>query len=97
MLPGVKVTLILQDAFAASEVPQVLVCAKPAVVVIEVIFVAVLPRFVNLTVWAGLVVLWVCGAKARRVVDRRTVCVGTVTDKVIVRVTFPLLPRTVKV
>ena len=57
---GLKVTLTVQLAPAASELPQVWVCAKsPAlvpVIAMEVIVNLVVPTLVRVTVFAGLVV-----------------------------------------
>jgi hypothetical protein len=53
---GVKVTLIVQFAPAATLDPQVLVCAKSPEAVIWEMESAALPEFVNVTVWAALVV-----------------------------------------
>src|SRR6266404_4036407 len=53
---GVNVTLIVQLAPAATEVPQVLVCAYCALAAMLVMLSAALPVFVSVTVCAALVV-----------------------------------------
>ena len=66
---GVKVTLIVQEALTASEVGQLLVCAKSLafVPVTEMPAIARLavPVFVSVTVWAALVVLVIWLPKLR--------------------------------
>jgi hypothetical protein len=71
---GVKVTLIVHLAPAATELPQVLVWAKsPAVVPVIVILAmlrAALPVLLRVAVWAALVVLTDWRAKVRLVGER---------------------------
>lgn len=55
---GVKVTLIVQDPlFAATDVPQLLVCAKSPLATMLVIESDAVPVFVSVTPWLELVVL----------------------------------------
>ena len=51
---GVNVTLMVQFALAATELPQVLVSAKPALTEMLVIFKVALPAFVSVIVCAEL-------------------------------------------
>jgi len=53
---GVNLTEIKQFAPAATEVPQVLVCAKSPDVAIELRDSAACPELLSVTVWAALVV-----------------------------------------
>ncbi len=53
---GMKETLMVQLAPAASVVPQVFVCAKGTVGAMAVMLMAVGPLLVRVTFWAGLVV-----------------------------------------
>jgi hypothetical protein len=53
---GVKVTLMVQEAPAATELPQVLVSAKSPLAEMLVILNAPLPVLVSVTDWAELVV-----------------------------------------
>jgi hypothetical protein len=85
---GVKVTLIVQFALAATLLPQVLVCAKsPAFVPDTATLVtlnAALPVFDRVTGCAALVVPWLCALKVR--LDGDTLATGTapVPDRLIV-------------
>ena len=54
---GVKVTLIEQLACAASELPQVLVCAKSPLATMLMMFRVVLPVLLSVTLCEELVVL----------------------------------------
>jgi hypothetical protein len=71
VVAGLKVTLIVQLALAANELPQLLVCAKsPAavpVIVKLVIVIAVVPTFLSVTVLAALVLPTVTEPKLRLV------------------------------
>ncbi len=62
---GVNVTLIVQLARAASEVPQLLVGAKSPVATILEIATAPSPVLVNVAVWGALVVPTRCALKVR--------------------------------
>jgi len=53
---GVNVTLMVQWALAASELPQVLVCAKFPDVAIEEMLMEVARLFVRVKAWAEVVV-----------------------------------------
>jgi hypothetical protein len=64
---GVKVTLMMQLAPAATLAPQVLVWAKFPLAVTLVMFKAALPVFVRVTVWDALVVPTACPVKVRLV------------------------------
>ena len=79
---GVKVTLIVQLAPAATELPQLLVCAKsPGFVPVSARLVtlkAVLPEFVKVTAWAVLVVPTEWLPKARLVEERLTTAAALV-------------------
>ncbi len=70
---GVKVTLMVHLAPAATEMPQSLVCAKsPPATMLEIVSGA-LPVLVSLTGFAVLVVPTACFAKVRLVFERETV------------------------
>lgn len=62
---GVKVTLIVQLAPPASEAGQLLVSAKGWLVAMLLMLRLALPMFLNVTVWAALVVATSCGPKLR--------------------------------
>ena len=67
MFVGVNVTLIVQLALAASDVPQLLVCAKsvmfvPDMAMLEMVRALAVP-FVKVTGCAALVVLSTCSGK----------------------------------
>ena len=69
---GVKVTLMVQVPPAATGEPQVLVCAKGAVAVIEDRFRAAVPLFVTVTVCGALVAFTVSEPKLRRLAESDT-------------------------
>ena len=50
---GVKVTLMVQLAPAASEAEQLLLCAKSPLALMEEMFSDAVPVFVRVTGWAG--------------------------------------------
>ena len=58
-------TLIVQLAPAARLAPQLFVCAKSPLVLIELIDAALVPGFCSVTAWAALVVPTVWPAKPR--------------------------------
>lgn len=62
---GVKVTLIVQLAPPASAAGQLLVCAKGWLVAMLLRLRLAPPVFVNVTVWAALVVATICEPKLR--------------------------------
>lgn len=89
---GVKVTLMVQVAPAATEAPQVFVCVKfPALVpvtVMLVMFSAPLPLFVRVTGSGALVVLMLVPGNVRLLGDKLTAA-GVVPVPVMVMVVFP--------
>jgi hypothetical protein len=58
---GVNTTLIVQCAFIARLVPQLLVCEKSPVICIPEILTAVAPVFVSVRVFDPLFVFTTCG------------------------------------
>jgi hypothetical protein len=71
---GLKVTLIVQELPAATELPQLLLSAKLEAFVPEIVTLVMLnaafPVFFSVTVFAALVVPTVCVPKARLVAER---------------------------
>jgi hypothetical protein len=91
---GVKVTLIVQLLFAATELPQVLVWLKSLVFVPVTVMLGMLklafPVFVRATAWAALVVATARLAKVNAVAER-------LTEEAVplpVKPTFCVLPAT---
>ncbi len=70
---GVKVTLMVQDPPAGTELPQVFVCAQGAPAEIDTLEIetAVVPVLTKTAVWTGLVVPTGCATKERVCGTRR--------------------------
>jgi hypothetical protein len=96
-LLGTKLIDTVQLPPAATEVPQVFVWLKPAGTVILVIPRAVDPSLVRVTIWVRLVTPMVTLPKSNDEVESRTAVDGTVIVRAAVRVTLPVLARTVTV
>jgi hypothetical protein len=77
---GVNVTLMVQEAPAASEVPQAFVCAKSPVATMPEIASGAVPVLESVTVWAAEVVPTSCPVKVSDVGE--SAAVGAVTASV---------------